>query len=94
MNNNMKATIKILMIAATLAFFAACGEKDTDREPTATENNNDSSGDTIPAGWIDLGLPSGLLWAECNLGANAPEEYGDYYAWGETSPKSVCSWQT
>ncbi|MBR4227482.1 MAG: hypothetical protein IKR72_00040 [Bacteroidales bacterium] len=35
---------------------------------------------------IDLGLPSGLKWASFNLGASAPEEYGDYYAWGETEP--------
>lgn len=38
---------------------------------------------------IDLGLPSGTLWACCNVGASAPEEYGNYYAWGETQPKSV-----
>jgi hypothetical protein len=37
--------------------------------------------------YVDLGLPSGLLWATCNVGANAPEEYGDYFAWGETEPK-------
>ena len=37
--------------------------------------------------YVDLGLPSGLLWATCNLGASAPEEVGNYYAWGETSPK-------
>ena len=36
--------------------------------------------------WVDLGLPSGLKWATCNVGANAPEEYGDYFAWGETEP--------
>ncbi len=36
---------------------------------------------------IDLGLPSGTLWATCNIGANAPEEYGDYFAWGETQAK-------
>ena len=35
---------------------------------------------------IDLGLPSGIKWASCNLGASRPEEYGDYYAWGETEP--------
>jgi len=35
---------------------------------------------------IDLGLPSGTLWADRNLGADAPEEYGDYYRWGETVP--------
>ena len=36
---------------------------------------------------IDLGLPSGLKWANMNLGASRPEEYGDYYAWGEIDPK-------
>lgn len=33
--------------------------------------------------WVDLGLPSGTLWATCNVGASKPEEYGDYFAWGE-----------
>lgn len=37
---------------------------------------------------IDLGLPSGTLWGNCNLGANTPIEYGDYFAWGDTCPKS------
>lgn len=36
---------------------------------------------------VDLGLPSGTLWASCNVGATKPEEFGDYYAWGETEPK-------
>ncbi len=38
--------------------------------------------------YVDLGLPSGLKWATCNVGASSPSEYGDYYAWGETSTKS------
>ena len=38
--------------------------------------------------WVDLGLPSGLKWATCNVGADKPEEYGNYYAWGETEIKS------
>ena len=42
--------------------------------------------------YVDLGLPSGTLWATCNVGANSPEEYGNYYAWGETEPKSVYDW--
>ena len=42
--------------------------------------------------YVDLGLPSGTLWATCNVGANSPEEYGDYFAWGETSPKTVFDW--
>ena len=39
--------------------------------------------------WVDLGLPSGIKWAICNVGAYSPEEYGDYYAWGETSTKAT-----
>ena len=38
-----------------------------------------------PHEWVDLGLS--VKWATCNVGANAPEEYGDYFAWGEISPK-------
>ena len=45
-------------------------------------------------GYVDLGLPSGTLWATRNVGANSPEEYGDYFAWGETTPKNVYSWST
>ena len=44
--------------------------------------------------WVDLGLPSGTLWATCNVGASTPEENGKYFAWGETSPKSKYSWST
>lgn len=38
--------------------------------------------------YVDLGLPSGLKWATCNVGADKPEDYGHYFAWGETSPKN------
>ena len=44
--------------------------------------------------WVDLGLPSGLLWATRNVGATSPEDYGDYFAWGETTTKSVYDWTT
>lgn len=44
--------------------------------------------------YVDLGLPSGLLWATCNVGANSPEEYGHYFAWGETVPKDYYDWNT
>lgn len=42
--------------------------------------------------YVDLGLPSGTLWATCNVGANYPWEYGNYYAWGETKTKTVYNW--
>ena len=44
--------------------------------------------------WVDLGLPSGTKWAACNVGATSPEEYGNYYAWGETEPKTIYDWST
>lgn len=43
--------------------------------------------------YIDLDLPSGLLWATCNVGASSPKENGDYFAWGETKTKEVFSWE-
>jgi len=43
---------------------------------------------------IDLGLPSGTLWASFNMGASKPEEYGDYYAWGETETKNWYGWDS
>lgn len=47
-----------------------------------------------PDGYVDLGLPSGTLWATRNVGATNPEDYGDYFAWGETIPKNYYDWET
>ena len=47
-----------------------------------------------PVEYVDLGLPSGLKWAKCNLGAPKPSEPGDHYAWGETDPKAEYTWAT
>ena len=44
--------------------------------------------------WIDLGLPSGIKWATCNVGADNPEDCGNYYTWGEVLPKEDYSWAT
>ena len=44
--------------------------------------------------YVDLGLPSGLKWATCNVGALTTEEYGDYFAWGETEPKDYYDFST
>ena len=41
---------------------------------------------------VDLGLPSGLKWATCNIGAESPEDYGDFFAWGETEPDDSYNW--
>lgn len=53
-------------------------------EPVVTDNHE----------YVDLALPSGTLWATCNVGASSPEGSGDYFAWGETSAKTVYAWST
>lgn len=44
--------------------------------------------------YVDLDLPSGILWATSNVGASSPEEYGDYFVWGETTAKKIYDWST
>lgn len=61
----------------------------TIRAVTVTDGTDVSPGEAI-----DLGLPSGTLWASCNVGATKPEEVGGYYAWGETEEKRVYDWDT
>ena len=55
------------------------------KSTTGTENGYE---------WVDLGLPSGVKWATCNVGATKPEDYGKYFAWGETEPKLDYNWHT
>ena len=52
-----------------------------------TYGQNNGNGTINGHEYVDLGLPSGLKWATCNVGAKFPEEYGDYFAWGEVNPK-------
>ncbi len=60
-------------------------EKKLPSDTTGTVNDTTS----VKYEYVDLGLPSGTLWAKFNVGATKPEEYGDYFAWGETKPKEV-----
>ena len=53
------------------------------------DTNYDVSGTADGYEYVDLCLSSGTKWATCNVGANSPEDYGDYFAWGETFPKSI-----
>lgn len=82
----------------TLYFSLALNKNNEARKGTITISSKDNrfkeiitinqAGIAVSSGeWIDLGLPSGILWASHNVGATKPEEYGDYFAWGEISPK-------
>ena len=77
---------------ATITCKAADGSgvKATCAVTIAASGGGDDGGDGDLNGhaYVDLGLPSGLLWATCNVGASSPGDYGNYYAWGETTSKS------
>lgn len=82
---NLTCCLAIMVLAL---IFAGC------KKPENPSNGGDDNGggtnlveDTIP--YVDLGLPSGTLWATYNVGATTPEDYGNYFAWGETTIKGV-----
>lgn len=72
-------TLALIMLTAMLVLITGCK---TSHDSIST-NKNTLNGHA----YVDLGLPSGTLWATCNVGAKNPEDYGDYFAWGETQPK-------
>lgn len=89
----MKTARTIGMAVLTVivcSLMAACSSDD--------EEENGGKGLKGKHEYVDLGLPSGTLWATCNIGASSPEEYGGYFAWGETegfsSGKTNFSWDT
>ena len=75
---------------------AAQGESKAKERLTETEKKAKEEAKSIINGhkFVDLGLPSGLKWATCNVGADSPEKYGDYYAWGELYVKSEYASET
>ena len=86
----------MLAAVALLTFGMASCDKDdnTTSNTTTTTTGGGSAHSTTSGQWVNLGLPSGLLWYSVNIGATSPGDYGDYYAWGETQTKSVYSWDT
>ena len=95
----MKRTFLFLLTAVLLgAGLWSCNKDDDNGNNNGnnSENNNggNNGGGIETVQWVDLGLPSGLLWADRNVGAASPENYGYYYAWGETKPKEVYDWTT
>ena len=78
--------IMLLPLVVTVGYcilvYQASGHK-FDNKPTGSLNYYD---------YVDLGLPSGLRWATCNLGAYNPDDFGDFYCWGECTPTGVSSY--
>ena len=78
-------------VAALMLMTAAVGCT----KPDGPNNGGDNNDGTINGhAYVDLGLPSGTLWATCNVGADSPEDFGDYFAWGETQSKTIYDWST
>ena len=73
-----------LAISALSLLFASCDKSD---DPEANGGVKEGAGEAI-----DLGLPSGTLWADRNIGASSESDFGSYFAWGETEPKTFYSW--
>ena len=86
----MKAVAALML---TMAMFCIAGCKKND-EPTNGGGNKGGGGSSNDHTYVDLGLPSGTLWATCNVGAETPEEYGNYFAWGEIETKDYYDWNT
>lgn len=70
----MKTNLFSMLLGVLSFMFCSCHAQVGKNSSSAEDNHS----------YVDLGLPSGTLWATCNIGANSPEEYGDYFAWGET----------
>ena len=66
---------------------------DSANRPSQGIKSSATSGTLNGHEWVDLGLPSGTKWATCNIGANDYTELGDYFAYGETSPKKTYSYE-
>ena len=102
----MKKIIYLLM-SLSLVAFASCSDDDKDSPSSENGENGSNSGNgnvsavsVFKSGtenghdYVDLGLTSGTKWATANVGASKPQDYGNYYAWGETSTKETYDWET
>lgn len=100
----LHTVLLVVLVPAFLVSLVACepengvgsgGDEEVPNDTTSV-NGGDTGGDdtleAVPEGAVDLGLS--VLWASCNVGATSPEEYGGYYAWGETGEKTNYSWST
>ena len=100
----MKHLRFLAALCCMAAVFTACEKNEPSDNTNGNGINTDQNGGNSNTGsdnatgtengyeWVGLGLPSGTKWATCNVGATAPEAYGDYYAWGETTTKSTYEW--
>jgi len=95
MKKNLLA-LSIALISFSALVFSGCEKEDPDAIQMDTVNKGIQiieGADGKQYEVVDLGLPSGNLWATCNMGASSPEKTGSFYAWGEVETKEEFSWR-
>lgn len=93
--HNIRLSLLVLGLAVVMTSLYSCGNDNDDIPEPKPENNPTvklSCPDSNHPHAIDLGLPSGLKWACCNVGAKNRSDCGYYFAWGETYEKSYYEW--
>ncbi len=102
----MKVQSTLILSALFSLALLSCGSNNS-RDTSSSSSNDAAPVDNSSAAaavdnsktinghkFVDLGLPSGTLWAETNIGAETATDNGDYFAWGETEPKKSYGWET
>ena len=94
MTKFMKSIAALMVLVMAMLVVGCTKPEGPDNNGNGGDNGGGNNGGGIYNGYayVNLGLPSGLLWATCNVGADTPEGYGDYFAWGETRPKDGYDW--
>lgn len=88
-------SISSILVMSSLAFLAIACEKEDKDAISMNQVNIGAEIDSISGlEYVDLGLPSGNLWATCNMGSTSPEQTGNLYSWGETQVKESYEWAT
>jgi len=84
--------IAIATVITVGVMFNACSKDDEDESKQENNSQNTPPEKESAGKAVDLGLS--VKWADMNVGATTPEDYGDYFAWGETKPKEIYNWST
>ena len=83
-----KIIFTIMVLTCQAIFAQGKINRNTSSKPQAGQTKLSVSGTLNGHDYVDLGLPSGLRWATCNIGSKSPAGYGDYFAWAETKSKA------
>ncbi len=89
---HLKFLTVLIAMLLSMPLITSCSEDEEEALLSPISNIYAPTGMENGKGYVDLGLS--VKWATCNVGATTPEEYGNYFAWGETTPKTTYSWST